>query len=266
MLVLSCLIGTYLSVTLAEKEGIPAQKSLNAALFAILSAIFGAWFYYLAQHYRFFVSHPLEMFAMWKGGFASYGGFIGGTLGAALYLRRARIAFWKFADCCAPSIALGVFLTRIGCFMNGCCFGKISQLPWAVRFPRGSPAYVLQLVNGQISAREALSLSVHPTQIYHALHGLILFLILIRLRKYKTADGQVFWGFALFYSIGRFMIEFYRGDVVRGFVGVLSLPQFFSVILIVISCYFLYRSPRQRKSLFGSSQGYQLQERERSVR
>jgi phosphatidylglycerol:prolipoprotein diacylglycerol transferase len=124
---------------------------------------------------------------------------------------------------------------------------------------------VLHLVNGQISAREALSLPVHPTQIYHALHGLILFLILIRLRKYKTADGLLFWKLALFYSIGRFILEFYRGDVIRGFIGVLSVPQFFSLILGGISCYFLYRALGQKKPLFAFSEGSDLQGRERAT-
>lgn len=239
MLAISCLVGIYLCVKAAEKQGIPAQKSLNALLFAFIFAIVGARLYYCLQHVSFFVAHPAEVFALWKGGFASYGGFIGGVLAAVLYLKKARISVWKFADCCAPSIAIGVFLTRIGCFMNGCCFGKVSHFPWAVRFPQGSGPHIQQLINGQISGTENLSLPIHPTQIYHSITGFVLFLLLIYLRKYKRVDGQLFLIFAALYSLSRFLIEFYRGDTTRGFVSILSLPQLFSLVIVVLAGYFL---------------------------
>ena len=239
MLAISCLVGIYLCVKSAEKHHISTQKSLNALLFAFIFAIVGARLYYCLQHVSFFVAHPAEVMALWKGGVASYGGFIGGVLAAMLYLKRARISVWKFADCCAPSIALGVFLTRLGCFMNGCCFGKVSDFPWAIRFPHGSGAHIQQLINGQITGTENLSLPVHPTQIYHSLTGFAIFLLIIRLRKYQKFDGQLLLTFAVLYSLSRFLIEFLRGDTTRGFVGILSLPQFFSLIIAAIAGYFL---------------------------
>lgn len=249
MLVVSCLVGIYLCVKAAEGQGISAQTSLNALLLAFILAIVGARLYYCFQHLSFFIAHPAEVFALWKGGFASYGGFIGGALAAMLYLKKARISIWKFADCCAPSIAIGVFLTRIGCFMNGCCFGKVSHLPWAVRFPHGSGPYIQQLLNGQISGRENLSLPIHPTQIYHSITGLALFLLLMNLRKHKTFDGQLFLVFTTLYSLSRFLIEFYRGDITRGSVGILSLPQLFSLIIAAIAGYFLILKIRKKEAV-----------------
>jgi phosphatidylglycerol:prolipoprotein diacylglycerol transferase len=157
-----------------------------------------------------------------------------------LYLNKVRISVWKFADCCAPSIALGIFLTRIGCFMNGCCFGKVSDFPWTVQFPHGSGPYIQQLMNGQISGMENLSLPIHPTQIYHSIAGFVLFLLLTNHQKYKRVDGQLFLIFAALYSLSRFLVEFYRGDVTRGFVGFLSLPQIFSLVVVVFAGYFLF--------------------------
>lgn len=248
MLALSCLVGIYLCVKAAEKQGVPAQNALNALLLAFIFAIVGARLYYCFQHLSFFVAHPAEVFALWKGGFASYGGFIGGVLAAMLYLKKVRIPIWVFADCCAPSIALGVFLTRIGCFMNGCCFGKVSNLPWAVRFPHGSGPHIQQLLNGQISGAQNLSLPIHPTQIYHSITGFILFLLIIHLRKNKKVDGQLFLMFAALYSLSRFLIEFYRGDITRGFVGILSLPQLFSLIMAAIAGYFLIMKIRKKEA------------------
>lgn len=239
MLAISCLVGIYLCVKAAEKQGIPAQNALNALLLAFIFAIVGARLYYCLQYASFFIARPAEVYAFWKGGFASYGGFIGGVLAAMVYLKKVKIPVWKFADCCAPSIALGVFLTRIGCFMNGCCFGKVSDFPWAARFPHGSGPYIQQLMNGQISGTENLSLPIHPTQIYHSIAGFVLFLLLTYLQKHKRVDGQLFLIFAVLYSLSRFSIEFYRGDLTRGLVGVLSLPQIFSLVVVVFAGYFL---------------------------
>ena len=249
MLAISCLVGIYLCVKAAEKQGIPAQNTLNALLFAFIFAIVGARLYYCFQHLSFFMAHPAEAFALWKGGFASYGGFMGGVLAAMLYLKKAKIPVWKFADCCTPSIAIGVFLTRMGCFMNGCCFGKVSDLPWAVRFPYGSGPHIQQLLKGQISGTETLSLPVHPTQIYHSITGFILFLLIIGLRKNKKFDGQLFLILAALYSLSRFLIEFYRGDITRGFVGLLSLPQLFSLIIAAVAGYFLILKLRKKETV-----------------
>ena len=245
MLVFSCLAGTYLCVKEADRQGIPTHKSLNTLLFVFVFSIIGARLYYVLQQYSFYIARPFEILAVWKGGFASFGGFIGGVLAGSLYLKKAQISVWKFADCCAPSIALGIFLTRIGCFMNGCCFGKITPLPWGVRFPRGSGAYIRQMLNGQITGSEAMSLSVHPTQLYHSLAGLCLFLLLLTLRKRKIFEGRLFLVFTVLYAILRFLIEFLRGDLIRGSVGIISLPQLLSVVIALIAGYFLVRKTRK---------------------
>lgn len=240
MFVLSCVLGTYLCVKTAAQKGIHVNKSLNALFFTYVFAMVGARSYFLIQHYDFFFLNPQEILAMWKGGFASYGGFLGGALGAIFYLKKARISIWRFADCLAPSIALGIFITRIGCFLNGCCFGKVSQIPWAVRFPAGSGPYELHQFNRLISTWEVLSLPVHPTQLYHALIGFILFLYILIVRNVKEADGRAFWRVTFLYSIIYFTIEFFRGDIAGEFVSVLTQGQIFSIIVAAAGFYFLY--------------------------
>ena len=103
------------------------------------------------------------------------------------------------------------------------------------------------MLEGEIAAARALSVPVHPTQIYHALTGFALFLLIVNLRRHKKADGQVILGLALLYSVTRFFIEFFRGDAIRGFVGIFSLPQIFSIILAVVAGYLFYLSMRPAK-------------------
>lgn len=243
---ISCLLGIYLSVKTAERHGIPIQNALNALLCVVVFGIVGARAYYCFQHFSFFYSYPWEVLALWKGGLASYGGFAGGALAGMAYLRRAKISIATFADCCVPFVAMGISLTRIGCFFNGCCFGRVSDIPWAVRFPKGSGPYIQQLLNGQLTGGENLSLPVHPAQIYDSLAALGLFLLLMAARRHTAWDGRLSLGFAAMYALSRFGIELYRGDISRGFAGVLSLPQVLSLIAFISAGLFLVLKLRKR--------------------
>lgn len=205
---------------------------MNALLFAFILGFIGARLFYLVHHYRFFIENPLEIFAFRKGGFSSYGAIIGGSIGAILYLIRTKISIRIFADCCAPSIAIGIFITRIGCFMNGCCFGKCSDVPWAVSFPQGSEPYRFHLYQGKISPTYMLSLPVHPIQLYESLLALLLFVLLLVFNKRKTIDGQLFLGFLILYSVGRVFLEFYREDFDLS-TAALSFTQILSLVIAV---------------------------------
>ena len=233
MFVFSCLIGTYVCVKACEKEGIKTSTALNTLLVTFLFGLIGARFLHVIMHYRFYLNYPFEIVALWKGGFVSYGGLFGAASAAIVYLRINRISIRKFADCCTQSIALGIFLTRIGCFMNGCCFGKVCNLPWALRFPEQSPPYIFQLYNGQLPVTAKLSLPVHPTQLYYSLSGLLLLFAVMLLKKYIKTDGYLFLGFFVLYSIARFIVEFYRAEHIRSVFNYLSPQQIFSVATVL---------------------------------
>jgi phosphatidylglycerol:prolipoprotein diacylglycerol transferase len=248
MFILACLIGTYLSVKAAEKKGIPIAVSLNVIFIAFIFTILGARLYFIVQYYQFFLTFPSEIFKLWKGGFSSYGGMIGGSLSVLIYLWKKKIPVWKFADCCAIPFALGVFLTRIGCFMNGCCFGKISNIPWAISFPRGSAPYMIQISSGQISPNDTTSLPVHPTQLYYSFGGLIILFVLLTFQKKMTNDGHLFLLFITLYSVSRFIIEFYRWDLNIDLAGILSYIQFFSIAIAIALwiSYYLFANMRRK--------------------
>jgi len=126
---------------------------------------------------------------------------------ALLYVRRHRLPLGKVADLVAPPLALGQAIGRLGCFAAGCCYGKACDLPWAVTFtdPRA----------GRLTG-VTLDVPLHPTQIYHALADLAILAITTTLMRRRRFEGQVFWVYVLSYAVLRFVVEFFRGDTVRG--------------------------------------------------
>lgn len=187
----------------------------------------------------------------WAGGLTYYGGFIGGSLAAWWLLKRDRFPFWKAADMAGLVVPVGLGFGRMGCLLAGCCFGKTTNVPWALVFPPNSPASEMQYKQGLISTPLIRSLPVHPTEIYESAASLLIaaFLILY-LHGRKRYDGQIFLAFVALYAIVRFILEFWRDDARGGLLG-LSTSQFIGVLLLaaVASVHFalvrrLARSPQ----------------------
>lgn len=182
--------------------------------------------------------HPprdcFAVFEAWRGGLAYYGGFLFAVAFAVWFLRRHRMPFLRVADLAAPAIALGLFFGRLGCFFNGCCFGKETASALGLVFPRGGLAWRAQLDAGHITAAQAAH-AVHPTQLYEAAACLgISALLYYVVRPHKRRDGDVLAGLLLLYGVARFALEYLRDDD-RGvfFGGWLSTSQLISVPLVL---------------------------------
>jgi phosphatidylglycerol:prolipoprotein diacylglycerol transferase len=190
---------------------------------------------------------PRDCFAaleVWRGGLTFYGGFIFATAFGLYFARKHRMGVWKVADLCAPWIAFGLALTRLGCFLNGCCYGKVSQAAWAVRFPVGSPAWEAQH-EAHLIANGADALTVHPTQIYLALLNLATFLALYKLIKpRKKFDGQIFAWLLILKGVFRSFVEVWRDDDRGVFWGFVSTSQLISLPLIALGIVLLVRANR----------------------
>lgn len=259
MLGLSFVGGWYICLHFAGKNGIDRQKGATALLLVILMSIVGARLLYVIINFSRFSDNIFGMFNMRQGGLVAYGGMIGGTLTAYIYLKLRKINFWEFADYAAPGIALGLGVTRFGCFMYGCDFGKRTDLPWGIRFPGqnlaeclGAPAFELHCKQGLLAhlspGGPLQSLHVHPTQLYMALSGWLCFgILMLVLLKFRKFYGQVFVTLVLYYSIARFVIEYFRDDPQRGTVGIFSTSQFIGILLFVFAAGLLfYLRKRQR--------------------
>jgi phosphatidylglycerol---prolipoprotein diacylglyceryl transferase len=219
MIALAFLAGLWTATLRARREKIPGDKIADVTLWLMVGAILGARIVYVTTYWKEeFAGQPLsEIFMIQRGGLVYYGGFIGATIAGAIYIRWKKMPFWKTADVLTPSIALGSFFGRVGCLLNGCCYGQPTDLPWAIQFPNGSYAWSQQfqeglVFHGKTVAPNGPSFPVHPTEIYSGLLNLMLYFFLAWLFRRKKFDGQIFSTYLLCYAVTRAFVEYFRGD------------------------------------------------------
>ncbi|MDA1272631.1 MAG: prolipoprotein diacylglyceryl transferase [Verrucomicrobia bacterium] len=201
--------------------GISGQAVVDLAPWLIGGAIIGARIWYVVYFWNEeFSGKPFwEVFMLRRSGLVFYGGLAGASLATILYVRLKALPLWKMADCLAPSIALGHGFGRIGCLMTGCCYGCPTDLPWAVRFP---------------ADHWTAGVAVHPTQIYESALNFTLYAGLAWLYPRKRFDGQIFAVYLCAYSVLRAVVESFRGDYPKRYLGGVITPgQIFSVLTLV---------------------------------
>jgi phosphatidylglycerol:prolipoprotein diacylglycerol transferase len=227
------IVGILIARARARRAGIHPDVIVDLAFFVIIASIVGARAAYVIVHWSFFSAHPAEAFRIWDGGLAQYGGIVLGLITGLLFFRVRGIDPWKGADVVAPSLALGIAIGRIGCFLNGCCFGIACDLPWGVRFPPGSHA--------------ALALpgtAVHPTEIYASIAAVAIFFVLLAFDRRKPFDGFLLWLFVILLAVYRFAIDPIRyyeqaSYVYRGPRFSITSNQVMGAVLIVIAALFM---------------------------
>jgi phosphatidylglycerol---prolipoprotein diacylglyceryl transferase len=214
----------------AKREGLNIDRAAGLGLWVIIGAIIGAKLLMIVRSFPDYLENPADLFSfsMLQSAGDFYGGFLG-ALGAALlfFARRPEIPRWRMADLCAPAIALGQAIGRIGCFMAGDDFGKPAQAPWAVIFHDPEAAEI---------GGAPLGVPLHPVQIYESLICLGLFLFLVWLARRKRFNGQIILIYSIMYAVMRFLLEYLRGDADRGFVfgGLLSTSQLIAVLIVLV--------------------------------
>jgi phosphatidylglycerol---prolipoprotein diacylglyceryl transferase len=238
MLCASVMVGWFLTLALGARDGLPRELLANCYFVTAIAALVGARVLYVLTNLHEF-SDLWEVLAVRRGGLVAYGGFLGGFLGSWWYLHKRGVALLPWADVAVPSLASGLLLTRIGCYLFGCDFGKPlpSAAPgWLKRmgtFPRwpsdvlegaGSPAWLQHVDQRGLSVSSLRSLPVHPTQLYESLVGGVLLLTLWRLGKARRFSGESFFAFTFGYGYLRFWLELWRDDNERGSFGP-ALPE-----------------------------------------
>ncbi len=246
----------------AKRSGLNPDWIYDLAVPAVLGALIGARLFYVIEYWGSGrIQGPLDIFKIWEGGIVYYGGLIGGTLACVAYALWRRMPVLRLCDAIAPSLALGLALGRVGCFLNGCCYGDTCDLPWAVQFPPGSAAWWNQAaeavrhpeaVNAPLAglrpqdldaAREGRtaglpwSAPVHPTQLYSVVDGLILLGLLTAFTPFRARDGRVMALFLMCYPLTRSLIEYLRNDEPAVWLGltisqVVSLGAFAAGVLL----------------------------------
>ena len=199
MIAVAFLAGLWTATRRGVTVGIAREDIGDITLWLMVGAIVGARTVYVLTYWQDEFAHgPIsEIFMIQHGGLVYYGGLIGASLAGGLAIRWKKLPLWKTADVLAPSIALGSVFGRIGCLLNGCCYGRPCTLPWAIRFPADHPTG---------------GVPVHPTELYDAGLNLLLYGFLAWLFGHKKFEGQVFATYLLCYALTRSTVELFRGD------------------------------------------------------
>lgn len=214
MLALAVIVCSYLLTRDAARQGISAAFVYDFAFVAVVSGIIGARIFHVALNPQPFIQNPLEIIMLQHGGLAWQGGLIGGTLSSIIFLRRKGQPVLPFADLTAPYIALGQAIGRIGCFFNGCCYGK--HAAWGIYFP----------VHGD---------TLHPSQLYCSAFLFAIFFILKAYQKKAAVSGRVLMLYFMLAATERFIVEFFRADHTLSVFGWLSEFQMVSIGIFLMA-------------------------------
>jgi phosphatidylglycerol:prolipoprotein diacylglycerol transferase len=239
------------SITLAEwrarRVGLDPDQVSYLAIWTLVGGLIGARTFFVVEYWSKLKS-AWEIFEIWNGGIVFYGCIIGGALGILLFRKLHPFPLRPMLDVIAPSLAIGLAFGRLGCFLNGCCFGDVCRLPWAVSFPRSSPPWNHQVNLGLLDEAAARSLAVHPTQIYSSLDGFLILALLSAYFPLRRRDGEVMALLMVTYPVTRFLIETLRNDE-PGLILGLTISQAISVAIFVGGLAFwtyLSRLPKER--------------------
>lgn len=290
MLVIGVLCAIWLAMSLARRKGIDPELFLNAGLLALLAGVVGARLTHVLENLPEYTAPGKNLAQMvWEmanireGGLTYYGGFLFATPVLIIYAIRKKVSVRVGMDIIAPALMVGLAFGRIGCFLNGCCFGAVYDGPCSVRFPYYSDAYRLQVDSHQLVpppalvgedalgnkrllppeiakqdpqlvplVREARSLPVHPTQLYSTFTALLIALLLLAAMPVIAVPGRVFALMLMIEPITRFLLEMLRTEpVVRWGMStsmILAIPQFIAGVLFWVALGW-YASRNGAKSL-----------------
>lgn len=215
-------------------RGITDDDLDNLLFYGVFGVILGGRIgYCLFYQPGYYLTHPLEILAVWHGGMSAHGGLLGVIVAMFLYSKVKKLSFWTIADFVAPLVPLGLLFGRIGNFINGELWGRPASpdLPWAMIFPEANDGGVPR----------------HPSQIYEAgLEGLALFIFVWLISRREQAPGKVAGAFCLSYGVARFTVEFFREpDAFLGLQALgLSRGQWLTIPLILLGLYLFFRKKK----------------------
>jgi phosphatidylglycerol:prolipoprotein diacylglycerol transferase len=197
----------------AVRAGLPPRTVLGAILLIALATFAAGRLHFALAHWDLFRSRPWRVFSPSSSGLHAPGAMAGAALSAMVVLKWLAIPLGRFADALAPAAAVGVALARVGCFLHGCCFGKVCRYPWGVRFPDEELVRIAQVAEGALPEGARESLPAHPLQLYFAGAALAIGLFLLWLNPRKRYEGQVGLVFLLLFFASSAALEPLRADV-----------------------------------------------------
>jgi phosphatidylglycerol:prolipoprotein diacylglycerol transferase len=213
-----------------RKISVTSQDIDSLFLFLLSGLVIGARLgYVIFYNPIYYLSNPSEIFAVWHGGMSFHGGLIGSIIAGMLFCRRHKADFWQLADLVMVAAPIGLGLGRLGNFINGELYGRVTDVPWGMVFPGGGPA------------------PRHPSQLYEfLLEGVVLFSVLWFLKNKHLRPGALTSIFLMLYGVFRFFVEFFRQpDPQIGFIlGYFTMGQILSSAMILAGIGIFLSKPR----------------------
>ena len=243
MLVLAIIVGSLLTLFLWHRSGYPVRTASDLLFWGILTIFVGSKFLYYLQY-----DFPSSIWDWWGSpGLSLYGGLLGLLVAWSLLYQLRPYPVLHFLDTVTPSLAMGLFLGRIGCFLAGCNGGYACDLPWGVQFPRETSTFYHQYEAGLVELSDSVSLPAHPTQLYESLFGLVSFVLLLVLWRRRLPQGALFLVGILWYTVFRYSVEPFRADAggLHPF-DLFTFAQFVSMLwalACVAGLYLVWRHP-----------------------
>jgi phosphatidylglycerol:prolipoprotein diacylglycerol transferase len=266
MLFLAFLGSMNLAAWRARREKLDPEVIYDLAIWVFVGGLLGARLFYVIQYWGVKIHSIWDVVKVWEGGIVLYGSIMGGTAAFFLYWWLRRFPLRPTLDVVAPALALGIALGRLGCFLNGCCYGDLCESGWGVRFPPGSPPWFHQATDasgrptdrllpgitpevldavksGQIPEGTPWSRPVQPTQLFSTIDGLVLLGLLSAFYPLRRRDGEVMALLMVAYPVTRFLIEYLRNDEGAFFAG-LTISQNVSIALLAFGLWYWYQLSR----------------------
>jgi phosphatidylglycerol:prolipoprotein diacylglycerol transferase len=222
MITIGFAAGILLAMYRAKRKNLDTDEVMNLATIIIIAAILGSRILYVMVNPAEYIQNPLKIFYIHEGGLVFLGGLLLVIPVVSYYLIHYKMNYLQWADLLFPSVPLGHIFGRLGCFMNGCCYGKPTDSSFGVVFP--------SIGDG---------IAYLPTQLFESLASLIILGLLLYIDRIKKSEGWVFAAYILLYSVWRFIIEFFRGDDRGAFVLGLPISQLLSFIGIFVGIAFM---------------------------
>lgn len=231
-IMVATLTATFYAIWVGRHNGLKTEAILDMGIIGMLAGVLGSRiFHILVEAPGYYGEKPVRIFQFWRGGFVSWGGFLAIGLAFWAYFRVKKLPRWRYFDILCVAAPIIKFFVRLACLLTGCCYGKPTDLPWAIRFtdPNSTAYYFVG------------STPLHPTQVYSMIHAILLFILVNWVYRRRKFDGQTTCTLAMGWTLPRVFIEFFRGDLDRGvYFGILSTGQIMGVLIFTYFL-FLYR-------------------------
>ncbi len=231
---LSFTLGIFYGIRRAAAKGIDATVFTDLCVTILIASVVGARIAYVLPFLDEYAARPLEIFMVWEGGLTLYGGILAAIAASYIFARRKKISFPRVSDVCAPLVALGIGITRIGCFLNGCCYGIPSGDAPGIVFPPGCAA-----------GAAYPGTPIHPAQLYDSAAGFAVFGILLLVEKRLRGDGRLFPLFLVLYGVNRYFQDMIRTYDPRAVVSLgpitATAPQVVSLLIVAGGLFFFFQ-------------------------